>query len=89
MQRFKKDNMFIVRELKGFLKKFPNESDMNCINDLLESLAKRMDSELMDLDRKNGNKMLDMMQFIAEASGWSFEIIGLDTQKAENFDTFE
>ena len=48
-----------------------------------------MDSELMDLARKNGNKMLDMMQFIAEASGWSFEIIGLDTQKAENFDTFE
>ena len=44
---------------------------------------------LTNKDDKNGNKMLDMMQFIAEASGWSFEIMGLDTQKAENFDTFE
>jgi hypothetical protein len=48
MQRFKKDNVFIVKELKGFFKKYPSESDMTCVNDLFESLAKRMDSELMD-----------------------------------------
>merc|ERR1719440_726073 len=40
MQRFKKDT--------PFFKKFPDESDMSCINDLLESLAKRLDSDLME-----------------------------------------
>jgi len=48
MQRFKKDTPFILRELKGFLAKFPREYDMCCIDDLLESLAKRLDSDLME-----------------------------------------
>jgi len=48
MQRFKKDTPFILRELKGFLKKFPSECDMTCINDLLETLGKRLDSDLME-----------------------------------------
>jgi len=48
MQRFKKDSSFIIRELKGFFKKFPAECDMTSVNDLLESLAKRMDSDLME-----------------------------------------
>jgi hypothetical protein len=48
MQRFKKDTPFILRELKVFFKKFPNECDMSCVNDLLESLAKRLDSDLME-----------------------------------------
>jgi len=48
MQRFKKDMPFVLRELKGFLKKFPSEGDMTCINDLLEPLGKRMDSDLME-----------------------------------------
>jgi len=48
MQRFKKDMPFILRELKGFFKKFPSECDMTCINDLFESLGKRMDSDLME-----------------------------------------
>jgi len=48
MQRFKKDTPFILRELKTFCKAFPSECDMACINDLLESLAKRLDSELME-----------------------------------------
>jgi len=48
MQRFKKDTAFILRELKSFFKKYPSERDMNCINDLLESLAKRLDSDLME-----------------------------------------
>ena len=48
MQRFKKDSSFILRELKGFLKKFQNESDVSSVNELLESLAKRLDSELVE-----------------------------------------
>jgi len=48
MQRFKKDTPFIIRELKGFLMQFPTECDMVCVNDLLESLAKRMDSDFME-----------------------------------------
>jgi pentatricopeptide repeat protein len=48
MQRFKKDTPFILRELKGFLNKFQDQCDMACVNDLLESLAKRLDSDLME-----------------------------------------
>jgi pentatricopeptide repeat protein len=48
MQRFKKDTPFILRELKGFFTTFPSERDMNYINDLLESLGKRLDSDLME-----------------------------------------
>lgn len=48
MQRFKKDNSFIIKELKAFFKKYPTERDMTCMNDLLDSLAKRLDSDLMD-----------------------------------------
>jgi pentatricopeptide repeat protein len=48
MQRFKKDSVFIIRELKSFFKKYSSELDMNCINDLLESLSKRLDSDLME-----------------------------------------
>merc|ERR1719183_1182535 len=48
MQRSKKDTPFILQELTGFIKKFEFECDMCCINDLLESLAKRLDSELME-----------------------------------------
>jgi len=48
MQRFKKDSPFILRELKGFLAKFPSVYDMCCVNELLESLAKRLDSDLME-----------------------------------------
>jgi pentatricopeptide repeat protein len=48
MQRFKKDTPFILKELRGFLIKFSAERDMTCINDLLESLAKRLDSDLME-----------------------------------------
>jgi len=48
MQRFKKDVPFILRELKMYFKKYPSECDLTVINDLLESLAKRLDSELME-----------------------------------------
>merc|ERR1719359_1012927 len=48
MQRFKKDTPFVLRELKFFLKKFSSESHMSCVNDLLVSLAKRLDSDLME-----------------------------------------
>jgi len=57
MQRFKKDTPFILRELKSFLKKFPSESNMSYINDILESLAKRLDSDMME-------KMVDMLPTI-------------------------
>merc|ERR1719313_688327 len=48
MQRFKKDSSFILKELKAFLQKFEAEKHMKSINDLLESLAKRMDSDMME-----------------------------------------
>lgn len=48
MQRFKKDIPFILRELKGYFKKYPSECEISVINDLLDSLAKRLDSELME-----------------------------------------
>jgi len=53
MQRFKKDSPFIIRELKAFFKKYPSECDMSLVNDLLESLSKRLDSELMEKNRGN------------------------------------
>jgi pentatricopeptide repeat protein len=48
MQRFKKDTASILKELQGFFKKFPDFCDMSCINELLESLAKRLDSDLAE-----------------------------------------
>jgi len=48
MQRFKKDTPFIIRELKAFFKKYPQEREMSFLNDLLESLARRLDSDLME-----------------------------------------
>lgn len=48
MQRFKKDSPYIVQELKRFLKKYQNEFDMNSINDLFDSLSRRLDNDLME-----------------------------------------
>lgn len=48
MQRFKKDSSFVVRELKAFFKRFPNECGIVAINDLLDSLAKRLDTDLVE-----------------------------------------
>jgi len=49
MQRVKKDAPFIIRELKAFFNKFPGECDLTLINDILESLGKRLDSQLMEM----------------------------------------
>mmetsp|Transcript_63422 Transcript_63422/g.151587 ORF Transcript_63422/g.151587 Transcript_63422/m.151587 type:complete len:1084 (-) Transcript_63422:132-3383(-) len=46
MQRFKKDGDYIVRELSSYLAK-KNCCNMAVINDLLESLAKRHDSDFV------------------------------------------
>jgi len=48
-QSGKKDSQFIIRELKAYFKKNPSQCDMHRINDLLESLGKRLDSELMGM----------------------------------------
>jgi hypothetical protein len=48
MQRFKKETGFILKELQGFFKKFPSECHMSCINELLDSVAKRLDSDLAE-----------------------------------------
>eukprot|EP00747_Dinoflagellata_sp_TGD_P161883 gnl/TRDRNA2_/TRDRNA2_178876_c0_seq1.p1 gnl/TRDRNA2_/TRDRNA2_178876_c0~~gnl/TRDRNA2_/TRDRNA2_178876_c0_seq1.p1 ORF type:complete len:1098 (-),score=255.53 gnl/TRDRNA2_/TRDRNA2_178876_c0_seq1:57-3350(-) len=48
MQRFKKDISFILKELKAFYKKYPSACTMSSVNDLLESLGKRLDTELME-----------------------------------------
>ena len=34
--------------MSNFFKKYKGECDMACVNDLLESLAKRLDSDLME-----------------------------------------
>mmetsp|Transcript_146127 Transcript_146127/g.269691 ORF Transcript_146127/g.269691 Transcript_146127/m.269691 type:complete len:1103 (+) Transcript_146127:138-3446(+) len=49
MQRLKKDNTFVLREIKDFFKRFPGKCDMTVMNDILESLGKRFDSRLMEL----------------------------------------
>lgn len=48
MQRTKKDTPCILGELKAFFQKFPSEKSMTRINDLLESLARRLDSPMME-----------------------------------------
>merc|ERR1719265_1765067 len=48
MQRFKKDTLFNVRELKAFFKKYPKDCEVAAANSILESLSKRLDSELME-----------------------------------------
>eukprot|EP00427_Karlodinium_veneficum_P016583 CAMPEP_0169128186 /NCGR_PEP_ID=MMETSP1015-20121227/36424_1 /TAXON_ID=342587 /ORGANISM="Karlodinium micrum, Strain CCMP2283" /LENGTH=1081 /DNA_ID=CAMNT_0009192053 /DNA_START=55 /DNA_END=3297 /DNA_ORIENTATION=+ len=49
MQRFKKDSPYIVQELKSFCKRNPCDCDISLINDILDSLARRHDTQLMDL----------------------------------------
>mmetsp|Transcript_9414 Transcript_9414/g.29064 ORF Transcript_9414/g.29064 Transcript_9414/m.29064 type:complete len:1016 (-) Transcript_9414:212-3259(-) len=48
MQRFKKDTAFILRELRAFFKKYARNCDVAIANDLLESLGRRLDTELSD-----------------------------------------
>lgn len=48
MQRFKKDNNFVLRELKAFFKRYPSECTPRTLNDILEPLARRLDSQLVD-----------------------------------------
>eukprot|EP00928_Gymnodinium_smaydae_P072521 TRINITY_DN55872_c0_g1_i1.p1 TRINITY_DN55872_c0_g1~~TRINITY_DN55872_c0_g1_i1.p1 ORF type:complete len:1146 (+),score=317.10 TRINITY_DN55872_c0_g1_i1:158-3439(+) len=47
MQRVRKDAQYVIRELKAFMKKHPEELDMRRINELFEALSKRMDSDLV------------------------------------------
>jgi hypothetical protein len=49
MQFGKKDGQFIVRELKAFFKKHPRECNLNVVNDIFETLGKRLDSQFMGL----------------------------------------
>lgn len=48
MQRFKKDGDYIARELSAYLTKHRSTCKMQTINDLLDSLAKRHDSDFVD-----------------------------------------
>merc|ERR1719161_3200484 len=48
MQRLKKDTPAIIRELKAYFKRYPSECDAGVVSDVLESLSKRLDSELME-----------------------------------------
>eukprot|EP00929_Paragymnodinium_shiwhaense_P084575 TRINITY_DN45228_c0_g1_i1.p1 TRINITY_DN45228_c0_g1~~TRINITY_DN45228_c0_g1_i1.p1 ORF type:complete len:1115 (+),score=307.20 TRINITY_DN45228_c0_g1_i1:231-3575(+) len=48
LQRIKKDATVILNELKAFFRRYPDEIEMSAINDLLESLARRHDNDLMD-----------------------------------------
>jgi len=49
MQCVKKDGQLIIRELSTYFKKHSGECSMSTINDILDSLGKRLDSQLMDL----------------------------------------
>merc|ERR1719327_2473849 len=48
MQRLKKDASAILRELKAYFRRYPGECDAGIVSDLLESLSKRLDSDLME-----------------------------------------
>merc|ERR1719443_2567380 len=48
MQRLKKDTPVILRELRAYFKRYPSECDASVVSDVLESLSKRLDSELME-----------------------------------------
>lgn len=48
MQRLKRDTPSILREVKAFFRRYPHEGDVNVANRLLESLGRRLDSELAD-----------------------------------------
>ena len=80
---FEKDEWTFLNEL--------TEADYVYLNQEAEAQIRKAaeQSDLMELANANGNKMVDMMRFIAEASGWSFEIIGMDSIPQKNFNTFE
>jgi len=61
MQRLKKDAPFILRELKSFFQKYPSQCDARVVNDILESIGKRLDVELMD-------KIVEMLPSIGMAA---------------------
>jgi pentatricopeptide repeat protein len=48
MQRCKKDSGFIIRELRTIFNRYPNHCNMALINDLLEPLSHRFDTQLME-----------------------------------------
>jgi pentatricopeptide repeat protein len=48
MQICKKDHLFIVQELKAVFSKLPNQATISVVNDLLEALGRRLDSQLME-----------------------------------------
>lgn len=68
-----------------------DESDYIHLNNEAEAKirAAAQSSDLMVAANKNGNRMVDMMRFIAESSGWTFEVIALDSLNQQNFDTLE
>ena len=47
MQRLKKDTSAILRELMAYFKRYPGECDAGVVSDVLESLSKRLDSDLI------------------------------------------
>lgn len=80
---FEKDEWKFFNEL--------SEADYLYLNKEAEAQIKKAaeESDLMQLANTNGNKMIEMMQFIAETSGWQFEIVGMDSVPPKNFNTFE
>mmetsp|Transcript_57591 Transcript_57591/g.159324 ORF Transcript_57591/g.159324 Transcript_57591/m.159324 type:complete len:1151 (+) Transcript_57591:120-3572(+) len=48
MQRLKRDTPSILREVKAFFKRYPSECNVSIANGLLESLGRRLDSELAE-----------------------------------------
>eukprot|EP00397_Hematodinium_sp_SG-2012_P004643 GEMP01004655.1.p1 GENE.GEMP01004655.1~~GEMP01004655.1.p1 ORF type:complete len:1075 (+),score=252.38 GEMP01004655.1:158-3382(+) len=48
LQRFKKDATFIVKEIRAVLKRHPTMRHLGTINEMLDTLSRRLDSETMD-----------------------------------------
>jgi len=79
MQRFKKDTPEILRELKGFFQKYSGEGSVCAVNDLLASLGKRLDLELM-------KAVVDMLPTLGMAADQqTFEILLTTNFTMRNF----
>lgn len=69
IQRLKKDTQLVLRELKAFMKRYPREVDISSVNDLLESLARRMDSDLL-------SRVVDLLPLVElKMDSRSYEIV--------------
>jgi hypothetical protein len=69
MQAARKDSNFIVQEITTFFRKHPKECNMRLMNDILEMLGRRLDSQLM-------GKLVDLLPSVGlESDQRTYEIL--------------